>query len=108
MSGPATTGGDAACSQITLGNLIISIIISSSRPISTFDKFVLYLSNILSSCKVVESEGNMSRVTPGDDSNSGAVQSNIQLFNDVDDKLRDVMPAFRMHRSSRMQHKCNV
>jgi len=72
--------------------------------------FVIWsdLSDVLLRCKTVESEGNMSRVTPDDDGNSGAVQSDIQLFNDVDDKLCDVMPAFRMHGPGRMQYKRHV
>jgi len=62
----------------------------------------------LPSCKAVQSEGNVSRVTPGDDGDSGPVHSDIQLFNDVVDELRDVMPALRMHGPGGMQYKRQV
>jgi len=62
----------------------------------------------LSICEAVQSESNVSRVTPGDDSDSGAVQTDIQLLDDVDDKLCDVMPTITMYRPSGMQYKCQV
>jgi len=77
----------------------------------TFDGFESLqnnLSDILASSIAIQSKGNVSRVTPGDDGDSGPVQSDIQLFDDVDDELRDVMPASSMHGPGGMQYKRQV
>jgi len=62
----------------------------------------------LPSWKLVQSEGNVCRGAISDHSNPGAIQSDIQSFDNVDNELHDVMPAFWMHGSSRVQYERQV
>ena len=67
-----------------------------------------HLNEVLSSSKLVQSKGNMSRIAPSDDCDSGAIWSDIQLLKNSDDKLRDVMPAFWMHGVGGVQYERHV
>ena len=67
-----------------------------------------HLNDVLSRSELIQCEANVSHVAPSDDSDSGAVCSDIQSLHDVDDEPRDVTPAFRVNRTGRVQHERHV